>query len=78
MTHAQIVGTAEDQRPEPPAAFPDQWTTTSWMWSEGTRKWLPFTYGSLDTQREADKQAQSLVERGHRNIRIVRIPGDAQ
>lgn len=75
-TTAEVVATPTDNRPEPPAAFPDQWATVSWLWLDQTDKWVAFAHGSHDTRRDAEKQAQYFIEEGHRNVRIVRIPGE--
>ena len=78
-TPAHVVGTVADQRPEPPAAMPDTYTTIGWLYVDGLSGlfWSPFVLGDFASVEQAEKQAQRRIEQGHRNVRIIRIPGDA-
>lgn len=77
-TPAHVVGTVADQRPEPPAVFPDRYTIVSWIWLKLTQspRWVPYVHGDY-SKLEVERAAQERIADGHRNVRIIRIPGDA-
>jgi len=59
--------------------MPDTYTTIGWLYVDGLSGlfWSPFVLGDFASVEQAEKQAQRRIEQGHRNVRIIRIPGDA-
>lgn len=72
-TTAHVVGTVADQMPEPPA-HEDLFAVTYYFWSDN--KWYAniIACGGIE---DANRYAKHVAESGHRNVRIIRIPGDA-
>lgn len=72
---ASVSPPVADSRPEPPP-FPVQYALRYWFWSSSSNRWLPLVHGSHNTLEEAQRAAQLAIEKGHKNIAIVTIPGD--
>lgn len=80
---AEVVSTPADSRPEP-GPFPPLFVITWWEWKQ-PNNWVTTPHWAarcsmfpIDNPLRADEEAAKLVHEGHRNVRIVRIPGDSQ
>lgn len=73
MTNAEVVSTPADSRPEP-GPYPDVYLCQCKTWDG--KQWFFSVYHS-GTIECARAEAESQILKGRRNVRIVRIPGDA-
>lgn len=75
---AQVVSTPTDSLPDP-GPFPDLYVTTSWSWRLDYRglkhEWRACMSMFPRTLHDIQNEATDLIATGHRNVRIVRIPG---
>lgn len=80
-TPATVVGKVKDERPEP-GPFPDLYICTWWEWYTGSvvplqNTWRPMKSMFHQPLADIEKEARELTATGHRNVRIIKIPGDA-
>lgn len=80
-TPATVVGEVKDKRPEP-GPFPDLYVCTYWAWREAQypserSEWRAITSMFHRPLKDIEDEAADLVVEGCRNVRIIKIPGDA-